>query len=299
MTTSKKMKRDPYQIITDRVCEILESGTVPWRKPWRGGEGGMPRNLKSGKAYRGVNVFTLALAGFSSPYFLTYKQAKDLGGQVRKGERGMPVVFWKWLKRTEVDEATGEESTKTRPMLRLYTVFNVEQCDGLNEHPAVVEREDAVWDDNDPIPACEAVVAGYESAPTIEHVHQSAWYRPSTDTVNVPEIGLFDSPEAYYSTMFHELGHSTGHASRLGRKSITDLQGFGTHSYSREELIAEMTAAFLCGMTGIEGSTLDNSAAYLAHWMERLREDNRLIVVAAQQAQKAADLILGNERPQA
>ncbi len=277
------MANKVYDIVTDQVLRLLESGTVPWHQPWSGG--GAPRNLASGKAYRGINPFLLASTGFASPYWLSYKQAQARGGNVRKGEKSTLVVFWKLWDRESTD-ASGETSTKRLPILRYYRVFNAEQCDGINA-PAL----EAI--DFEPIARCESVVAAMPKPPTLTHGEPRAYYRPLTDTVNMPDRERFNSPPEYYSTLFHELTHATGHVSRLGRKGIEDIQPFGSSDYSREELVAEMGAAFLCGHCSIESATLDNSAAYINGWLRQLRNDPMLVVQAAGLAQRAADCILG------
>jgi len=276
------MESKVYQVITDRIVGLLEKGTIPWRKPWAGG--GSPRNLCSGKEYRGVNVFLLSATAFSAPWWLTFNQAKDRGGSVKKGEHGFPVIYFQMLEKEDASKPRGKARI---PLLRYYTVFNVGQCEGI-EAPEVKLRPDVA-----PIEACERVVPYYPSPPHIVHGEPRAYYQPSTDRINLPERRLFDSAEEYYCTLFHELGHSTGHDKRLGRKGITDPVMFGSHGYSKEELVAEMTAAFLCGHCGIENATLDNSAAYIAGWLRKLRDDRKLVIEAAAQAQKAADLILG------
>ena len=284
-----------YEIVTARIVEMLQQGTIPWRKPWRA-DAGEPRNVISGKAYRGINVFLLSAMPFASPYWLTYRQATERGGSVRKGSKGTPVVFWRWNKPGEqgqgreeqsgTDEQADTSQRRGAPLLRYYTVFNVEQCEGI-EAPAATART------FQPIAECERIVSAMTKPPRIEHQGAQAFYRPSSDTVVTPRPELFDSPALYYSVLFHELTHSTGHESRLARKGITDAAMFGSHEYSREELIAEMGAAFLCGTAGIEAATLQDSTAYLANWIKTLQGDSRLVVTAAAQSQKAADLILG------
>lgn len=287
--TSKKF--DVYEMITDRILKALENGTVPWQKPWKSaGSAGVPANLKSKKAYRGINIFVLALQGFSSRYWLTFKQAKDLGGFIRKGESGTPVVFWKWIEKTKKDSNGEEEVVGRYPILRYYTVFNLDQIEGIDD-PDVGEIADG---DFDPIEACEAVVAGMPNAPEIRHGQPRAFYRPSEDFVNMPKTELFDEPAEYYCTLFHELAHSTGHESRLNRETLVDMVAFGDTNYSKEELVAEMTAAFLCGVSGVENKTIDNSAAYIDGWRKKLSDDKKMVVCAAAAAQKAADYILGN-----
>jgi antirestriction protein ArdC len=281
-----------YEVITARIIHQLESGTAPWQKPWRvNGRKGIPRNLVSGREYRGINIWMLLTSGFSSPYWLTYRQARELNGHVRNGEKGLPVVYWKFGKREVQD---GDEVVeKSSVLCRYCTVFNVAQCEGLRIQPAEpVENEPQP----EPIEACEQVVNQWLGKPTIKHGGDSASYSKILDYVQMPERTRFDSVEEYYSTLFHELTHSTGHPSRLNRSSLTDFERFGDQNYSREELVAEMGSAFLCGVTGIENKTINNSAAYLRNWLKALKDDSRLVLVAASQAQKAADLILGVTR---
>lgn len=279
-------KANAYDLITEKILAALESGTVPWRKPWN--SAGIAMNIDR-RAYRGINQFLLQLAPFENPVFLTYRKAEELGGHVRKGEKGLPVVFWKELdpRKSESGEA---DPNSPRFLLRYYHVFNVAQVDGLK--PEDVPAPQTF--DHDPIPEAEAIVAGMPNAPRIGN-GGAAWYAPALDIVTVPCLSRFDRAEEYYSTLFHELAHSTGHKTRLDRKSLETPQPFGSLDYSREELVAEMTAAFLCGTCGIEPATLDNSAAYIANWIKVLRADNRAAIVAAAQAQRAADYILARQ----
>jgi antirestriction protein ArdC len=280
------MALDVYQRINALILEQLENGTVPWHKPWSFGEAGAPQNLISRKAYRGINTFLLACQPYESPFWLTYRQAKQLSGHVRKGEKSAPVVFWKWLEKPDPD--TGE--AKRIPLLRYYSVFNVTQCDLPNDK--VPELPGAMDNDFEPIAACEQLVESLQNPPAVHHDAAAAYYEPATDTIHLPMHQRFDSPEVYYATLLHELTHSTGHESRLNRSGITDVAAFASQSYSKEELIAEMGAAYLCGHTGSENSTLENSAAYIAGWLRRLRGDKKLVVQAAANAQKAADFVL-------
>src|ERR1022692_536573 len=277
------------EIITESVLKQLEQGVAPWRKPWATS---IPRNLISKKPYRGLNVFLLATQGYGSPYWLTFNQAKQLGAHVRQGEKSTLVSFWKSSEYAKENHDTGETESKTSVLLRYYRVFNVEQCEGLkalhgDEHKPV-----------QPLAECEAIANRMPNPPRIEQ-HSQAFYRPSADIVGMPSRSCFESPEGYYSTLFHELTHSTGHKSRLNRfeENSTDHQ-FGSESYSKEELIAEMGAAMLAGMAGISQATLSNSASYLQSWIKRLKSDSRLIISAASNAQKAADYILGQTTAQ-
>lgn len=302
-TFSPKTSRvDVYEDVRVRICASLEAGSIPWRKPWSGGAGGAPRNLRSKKVYRGINVWLLALAGYSSPYWLTFRQAQDLGGSVKRGEKGTRIVFWKIGVAGARDEngkpvvgEDGRELSRKTFLLRHYTVFNLEQCEGI-ESPAVADETPK--NDLSPIEICESIVAGYveNGGPKVERQSSSAaFYRPSTDSVRVPLLSQFESAPSSYSVLFHELIHSTGHSKRLARKGIVDPTLFGSHTYSQEELVAEFGASYLCAVAGIEVETLENSAAYIAAWLKRLREEDsaKWLVTAAAQAQKAADLILG------
>jgi antirestriction protein ArdC len=280
LSDSPTPRQSVYEIITSQILAELEKGVVPWRKPWRT----LPAaNLVSKKPYRGINTFLLALAGYGSQYWLTYRQAQALGGNVRRGESGTKIVFWKFDK-YETETADGEMENRTSAFLRYYTVFNLEQTEGLK---ALLELPPAR-----PIESAEAIITGMPNPPAYERGFR-ACYSPSSDTVTMPSPTAFHSQAEYYSTMFHELVHSTGHAKRLAREGFDKPQQFGGESYSREELVAEMGSAMLCGVAGIEQSTLANSAAYLKSWIARLKSDSRLIISAASAAQKAADYIRG------
>jgi antirestriction protein ArdC len=273
-----------YELITQQILQQLEAGTVPWRPTWRGGEAGMPRNLVSGRPYRGINVWLLALAGYGSPYWLTFRQAQERGGQVRKGEKGQRVVLWRWRERQTED---GE--TERIPLLRYYTVFNAAQVDGLE---AVLALEPATYE-HAPLAECEALIDGMDHPPWMLSSTDQPCYAPDTDTVNVPPMEAFESPEAYYATVFHEIVHATGHESRLARPGVVDRPRFASHAYSKEELIAEMGAAYLCGVTGIAAPVIESQAAYIDGWLRVLRGDARLVITAAAAAQKAADWVRG------
>lgn len=275
------LKLDIYQLITDRIIALLESGAVPWRKPWTSGIA--PQNLVSHRPYAGVNAFLLNATGYAYPYWLTFKQALALGANVRRKEKAFPVVFWKML---EVEENV---DNKKIPLLRYYNVFNVEQCEHLNPFLLpLVERKDF-----QPIERCEQVVRDMPKRPEIVHGGEKASYSPTTDKVSIPKEALFDCANSYYNVLFHELTHATGHASRLHRKEIVEPIHFGSDPYSREELVAEMGAAFLSGHCAIESATIENSVGYIQSWLGQLKNDKKLVIHAAAQAQKASDFILG------
>jgi antirestriction protein ArdC len=237
-----------------------------------------------------MNIFILGAQG-RSPYWATYKQVDAAGGKVRKGEHGTPIFFWNFSRKkvTKGDK----EVEKAIPFLRYYTVFNADQCDlpeALREKLKVNKPETSAIEK---IARAEEVAHGYKGAPRVNWVGgDQACYSPSSDTVTMPDHSQFELSAERYCTLFHELGHSTGHKTRLDRPGITSPTGFGSREYAREELIAEMTAAYLCGECGIEG-TFNNSASYIKSWLGALRDDQYLFIHAAGKAQVAADYILG------
>ena len=281
-------KNVSYEVITDAIIAKLEKGQIPWEKPWHSEA---PKNLVSKKSYRGINVFMLSLSEYACPYWLTYRQAKGLGGHVSKGEKSTPVVFWKWFENVTENAETGEAEISRRPMLRYYRVFNLEQCEGIDSAKVPTWGIDAEREFT-PIEAAEKIVDAMPQRPIVKHEGQRACYNVRSDVVTMPPHKLFKGDEEYYSTLFHELGHATGAEARLHRFNADENVFFGSTDYSKEELCAEMTAAFLCGDSGIE-RTIDNSAAYIKGWLKKLRSEKRLVVLAAAQAQKAADFIKG------
>ena len=285
--TSIAPSRKPYEVVTQRIIDQLETGTLPWAKPWAVGQ---PANLVTRRPYRGINSLLLGTMPYGSPYWLTYRQAKELVGHVRKGEHGTPVVFWKVITITREPGDGAEDAAEVQdrhiPFLRYYTVFNVEQCDGI-QAPATARPA------FNPIAEAERIAAGMPNPPALQHGGPIACYRPSLDVVQMPTREAFDNPQAYYSTLFHELTHSSGHQKRLDRATLTDLQPFGSTNYSKEELVAELGAAFLCAQAGIENATVNRSTFYIAGWLQALQDDRRMVITAAAQAQKAADYILG------
>lgn len=286
---------DLYQSITDQVLAMLESGVAPWRSPILGRtSAGHPKNLNTGKPYRGVNVFLLAFTayakGYESSYWLTYNQVRERGGNVRKGEKSSMVVFLKQYETT--DKQTGKDVKI--PVLRYYNVFNaLAQCDGLD----VPDKATFTPTDFSPITSAEQLLAAYTDGPAVHHGGASAFYRPGEDVIHIPEPSRFATGEDYYATLFHEHAHGTGHSRRLDRKLDTDPKPFGSSDYGREELIAEMAAAFLCGHCGIAPVTLANQAAYLQGWMKTIKQDKKLIVASAGAAQRAADWMLNLRTP--
>ena len=288
------MGQKVFEKITNLIIKKMEDGVVPWKRPWNGSTArlGQHKSAHTGKAYRGANAFLTHLSGYDSPEWLTFKQAKDKGFHVKKGERGTPILFWNWMeKKGGTDPKTGmeEDGTEHIPFVRYYTVFNAQQIDGMEDK--VPETKDII--EFNPIGEAEKILEGFSDTPKIVHEKQRAFYNSHIDLINLPKKGTFNSTEEYYSTLFHELGHSTGHVSRLGRKTLAEINAFGDHAYSKEELVAEITSAFLCGKSGIGQKVIDNQAAYIDGWLGRLKKDPKLFVHAAQQAQKAADYIAG------
>jgi antirestriction protein ArdC len=242
----------------------------------------LPHNGKNKNTYRGLNLWMLMMAPYANPRYLTPKQINELGGNIKKDEKSWPVYFWTTLE----DKKTG----KKRPFCKGYKVFNTSQTENL---PEQYYKLDEVAK-NDPIPCCEHIVNNFENPPNITTGNQACYF-PSLDCINVPDKNLFNSAEEYYSTLFHELGHSTGHKSRLNRDGITKATNFGSHDYSREELVAEFTAAGLCAIAGIAPKTLDNSASYIASWLKKLKAEPEVLILASREASKATDHILGKK----
>jgi antirestriction protein ArdC len=283
-------KSDAYDLVTARIMEALEAGIVPWHRPWKNGPNSGPTSLATGKPYQGVNVWVLLatsmLRGYESRYWTTYKQAQERGGNVKKGEKGTAVVFWKFIEKKNA--ATGE--TDRIPFLRYFTVFNLDQCEGIEEPNSETEFEPESFD---PIEEAERIQAAMPNRPTVNHGGDRAYYSPGLDYVGMPLQVQFESPAHYYGTLFHELIHSTAHASRLARKGATEWAAFGSESYSKEELIAEMGAAYLCGQAGIDVN-VEHHASYIGSWLKALENDRKLVVSAAGAAQKAASYIIGD-----
>lgn len=276
------MANKVYEYVTERILAELDKGIIPWRRPWKSvTASGLPISWVTKKAYRGVNRILLPAGEY-----LTYKQVQENGGKVKKGEKSHIVVFYKMMEKEAENE---EEETRRFPYLRYYNVFEVDQCEGIERKTAPVATEEQ---ELPPIERAEAIVAKYPEPPRIRHEGDEAYYSPALDIVTMPLKKAFESAEEYYNTLFHELAHSTGHKARLGRDMTTTVE-MRSDSYAKEELVAEIASAMLCGMSGIENSTIENSVAYIQSWRRRLEQDPKLIVMASSQAQKASDYILG------
>ena len=272
---------DIYAAVTERIIEQMEQGIIPWQKPWIAS--GKAISHATGKPYSLLNQLMLGRPG----EYLTFKQCQAAGGKVKKGAKSSMVVFWKWIE--QKDEETGE--TKEVPFLRYYNVFHIDQCEGIT---AKHTTESAFPDGAEVLEAAQEIVYDYLGRTGVKLSHtegDQAFYRPSTDEVVLPIRKQFVSTAEYYSTVFHELTHSTGHPSRLNRLARPSF--FGTEDYSKEELVAEIGAATLVNHVGLEtGNSLRNSAAYIQNWLKVLKDDKRFIVSAAGRAEKAVNLIL-------
>ena len=279
------MSIDIYSMVTDRIIEALEAGTVPWHKPWKGGGSRLAISHVTGRPYSLLNQLFL---GVQPGEYITFRQCTQEGGHVRKGEKSKFVVFWKFLE--EKDEETGE--IKQIPFLRYYNVFHISQCEGIKPR---FSKPVPVLSPAEADETAEQIIGGYVTRSGITLINREssdAYYSPTTDTVVLPLLAQFESTAEYYSTAFHELTHSTGHASRLNR--LDQAAHFGNDVYSREELVAELGAAALVNHVGLETEgSFRNNAAYIAGWLKALKDDKKLVVVAAGKAEKAVKLILG------
>lgn len=278
----KSATTDVYSIVTERIITQLEQGIIPWLQPWR--SLGPPRNFVTGRPYRGINHLLLSFLNYPSNEFLTFKQVKDFGGSIKKGEKAHLVVLWTWIDETDAeDKPTG----KKHPYLRYYYVFNTTQCTGIPERQHAQRTLNA-----DTKETCEQVVSNMPNCPKIVHNEDEAYYHVWGDFINMPKEELFESYEGYYATLFHELVHATGSEYRLAREELMSGKAFGSESYSIEELTAEIGAAYLCSHTGIIKDRIENSVGYIQHWLKQLRDDKKFVVYAASHAQKAVDYIL-------
>lgn len=274
-----------YQYVTERIISELQQGRIPWRKNWKGQKA---INYITRKEYRGINLLLLPYPG----EYLTFKQVQNVGGCVKKGEKSHMVVYYNWYSK-EVEE-DGEVKTVNIPVLRYYNVFHISQCEGIESKLDIFKTEN----ENDIITEAEKIINDYITREGINYNiilgSDRAYYNPTNDEVIMPDIKQFDKAESYYSTAFHELIHSTGHNNRLDRFSKQKSHKFGSKDYSREELIAEIGAAYLNNIVGIDNnSVFKNNVAYIQGWLNALKNDVRLITIAAGQAQKAVNYILG------
>lgn len=283
-TSNQQPKRDLYREITDKIIAAMESGKMPWQRPWNElAELGMPKNGSSSRPYNGVNSVLLFLEsqdrGYSDNRWMTFKQASEAGYKVKKGERSVPVYFYKKLELEDRNPNTGEVEKKSIPYLTEYRVFNAEQIEGM---PSAATRP-VDWN---PIEEVEKLVSALNV--DIRHGGNRAFYSPSQDYIQMPHKGAFPSAQEYFGTLLHEVGHYSGHESRLHR----EFGRYGDVTYSREELRAELASAFLSAELGVPTNT-DNNAAYLASWVKNLKEDKHEIFKAARDATQICNFIMG------
>lgn len=293
-----KPKRDFRQEVTDSIVEMLEKGTAPWQKPWDAEKSfELPFNPESAKAYRGGNALHLMAVGvqkgYSDPRWLTYRQAQENGWQVRKGERGTHIEFWQFNddrgKQAPGEQSAEESTTRDRraPIHRVYTVFNAQQVDGIPSHQRKQAQE---WE---VVQAGEQILAN--SGAEIAHDQRDrAFYSRATDSIHLPPQHAFAHPADYYGTALHELGHWSGHPSRLNRQTLNESYRFGDPNYAKEELRAELTSVFLAAERGIPHNP-EQHAAYVKAWVAALKEDKNEIFRAAKDANRAADFVLALE----
>ena len=272
---------DIYAEITNRIVSEMESGLIPWQKPWVASGGCV--SYATGKPYSLLNQMLLGRPG----EYATFKQIQQAGGYVKKGQKASMVVFWKWIE--QEDEETGEK--KEIPFLRYYSVFHIDQCEGLKAKHSKPLPQTANADQK-----AESIICDYLRTSGVKLNHEAgdrAFYRPATDSITLPLLAQFKETAEYYSTAFHELIHSTGHAKRLNRIAATAF--FGSEAYSKEELVAEIGASALVNAAGLEtAESFRNNSAYVQNWLQVLKSDKRFIVSASGKAEKAVALILGS-----
>ena len=281
-----KESKSVHEIVTDKILAMLEAGVAPWRQPWnnRG-----PKNGVSNKPYRGMNTLLLGMMPYTDSRWFTFRQITEMGGTVRKGEKSSLVTFWRFLDAKPKGEDEDQEG-KAHAMLRYYLVFNASQCEGLN-----LPAEEQLASEIAAPEEVQYLVDAYLMAggPSLRFGGNRACYAPMLDRIDMPKPEQFESDKAYASTLLHEVGHSTGHSSRLARFGAVDCVHGGT-SYGQEELVAELFSAMVAGSLGLDLG-LEQSAAYLDHWAKAIRADKTLIIKAAGAAQKAMDLFMGRE----
>lgn len=291
MSSSNKERRDVAAEISALIIRKLEEGTAPWSRPWRVASGGRPLRHE-GTAYRGINaVYLWAVAddrGYRSRYWMTYRQAEALGGQVRRGEAGSLSIYYSSISRTELDPRTGEEAEKTMRFPRHYVVFNADQIDGLPDTFRAREARESA----PPVTARHAAVDGYFAAipAEVRHGGNSAYFSPTFDYIQLPARSAFHSPELYASTRAHETVHWSGAPTRLARSFG---KRFADKAYAFEELVAEIGAGFVCAELGLPNELHDSHASYLRHWLGILKADKSAIIHAAGKAEQAVAYLAG------
>jgi len=277
------MKNFILDKITDGIIKDLENGIIAWDRPFNNPE---PKNYITGKNYNGFNRLILGISPFKSSYWLTYNQARQLGGSIKSGSKGTPIVFYK-ISEYATEDSKGDLTVKTIPFIQYSTVFNFDQTNGL-------QSKDIINNNIKPIEEAEEIVKNYKTKPEIKEGKQPC-YIPNRDIIEIPKTNSFKSEAGYYSTLFHELAHSTGHQSRLNREELTKVASFGSEDYSKEELIAEFSSSFLCSKAGILKETRKNNTAYIQSWLKALKNDKSQLITASSKAQKVYNYILNLE----
>ena len=300
------MSNPAYERTTQRLIELLKTGTVPWKQAWHS-RTGPPKNGVSKKPYRGLNVFILSVTAYTSPWWFSPRQANELGMYIRKGEKVSWISFWmRYVPKQKdpdddpIDSLFEEpEDDRVRLVSRFYRVVNLAQLagDGVQAFREKHPEDTPPLRPHNPTAACEAVLTNMPDPPEIRFGLYNPSYNFRDDVISMPKPETFTSAEEYYGTLYHELCHSVGHPRRLNRRGADTSVPFGTPAYSREELVAEMGAALLCAETGIDTPTIANQAAYLKGWANALSDDPKAVFTAAAQAQKTADFILGRSQP--
>lgn len=293
-----KNTRDIYEEVTNKIISMLENGVAPWKCTWS--KYGFARNYESGHIYTGINMLLMNCTSHPIPYFMTFKQAQKAGGHIKKGAKSEQIFYYNMIYKDEAGNKLTQQEARTlidkgiklqvSSFLKYYNVFAIEDIKGIDFTIDHVELKE-----NEKIAYCEEIINNMVAPPQFKFVDSDrAFYSSELDLINMPDIKQFDSSQAYYATYFHELTHSTGHESRLARLGITDQKvKFGDSTYSKEELIAEMGASFLCAYANIDNNDVtENSAAYLQGWLKILKQDKKLIFKAAAEASKAVSLIL-------
>jgi antirestriction protein ArdC len=288
-------KQTVYSKVTEAIIARLDQGVIPWRQPWQC-TAIAPKNAFTHKAYRGINA--LLLSGFEIPQFVTYHQAKEMGGTVKKGAKSLPVVFWDVIYKaadgSKVDRSawltvhrfTGGSTVR---FARYYNVFNVKDVDGITVVTPTAPERDLISS----ISHCDELVSGYATCPAIRTAGSEAYYSPVMDMVTMPKMEHFDSAEFYYAVLFHELVHSTGAANRLNRPGVAQVNTRDKVKYSFEELIAEFGSAFMCASANIDKpQLLENTVSYIQGWRKYLAENPNAVLQAASAASKAANYIM-------
>lgn len=296
-TEASTITSNLYEEVTNKIISMIEKGVAPWRRTWS--TYGLARNYGTKHIYTGINLLLMNNTMHPIPYFMTFKQVKEYDGQIRKGAKAEKVIYFDVYYKDRNDTSLDKEEALRRrkngeeiqilKFIKYYHIFNIEDIEGIDFQIAKIELRP-----NEKLALCERIIEDMPNRPELKQINANkACYAPTHDFVNMPAIEQFESAEFYYATFFHELIHSTGHASRLAREEVMNPITFGSKSYSKEELVAEMGASFLCSSVQIDyDNVVENNAAYLTGWLKVLKEDSKFIFKVAADAQKAADYIL-------